>query len=126
MSVPDFDTRKIDAMVMGKRLAGILDYLMENYQLGSYNRRLSSIAGEQNEALENVHFQIKKMRFLNAAKRGEELTIQMRIELQKNSANIKQADITFHFTDGISESDKVNELFSYISHYVQAREQPQQ
>lgn len=126
MSVPDFDTRKIDAMVMGKRLAGILDYLMENYQLGSYNRRLSSIAGEQNKALENVHFQIKKMRFLNAVKRGKELTIQMRIELQKNSANIKQADITFHFTDGISESDIVNELFSYISHYVQAKEQLQQ
>ena len=52
MSVPDFNTRKIDAKVMGNRLAGILDYLMENYQLGSYNRRLSSIASEQNEALE--------------------------------------------------------------------------
>ena len=123
MSVPDFNTQKIDAKVMGKRLSGILDYLMENYQQGTYNRRLSSIAGEQNEALENGFFQIKKMKFLNAVKRGKELTIQMRIELQKNSANIKQADISFHFADGISESEKVNELFSYISHYVQAREQ---
>ena len=26
--VPDFDTKKIDAKVMGTRLAGILDYLM--------------------------------------------------------------------------------------------------
>lgn len=125
MSVPDFNTQKIDAKVMGNRLAGILDYLMENYQQGTYNRRLSSIASEQNEALENGFFQIKKMKFLNAIKRGKELTIQMRIELQKNSANIKQADITFHFDDGISESDKVNELFSYVSHYVQAREQLQ-
>lgn len=65
------------------------------------------------------------MKFLNAVKRGKELTIKMRIELQKNSADIKQADIAFHFDDGISESDKVNELFSYVSHYVQAREQLQ-
>ena len=42
MSVPDFNTQKIDAKVMGNRLAGILDYLMENYQQGTYiefNRR---------------------------------------------------------------------------------------
>ena len=38
MSVPDFDTKKIDAKVMGSRLAGILDYLMENYQQGIYDR----------------------------------------------------------------------------------------
>lgn len=32
MSVPDFETKKIDAKVMGERLEGILNYLMENYQ----------------------------------------------------------------------------------------------
>ena len=122
MSVPDFDTQMIEAKVMGKRLAGILDYLMRNYQQGTYNRRLSSIASEQNEEWENGYFQIKKMKSLNAVNGGKELTIQMRIELQKNAANIRQADITFHFADGTSESDKVIELFSYISHYVQARE----
>lgn len=36
MTVPDFDTKKIDSKVMGTRLAGILDYLMENYQQGVY------------------------------------------------------------------------------------------
>lgn len=39
-----------------------------------------------------------------------------------NAANVKQIDIVFHFFDGLSDSDKVNEMFSYISHYVQARE----
>lgn len=123
MSVPDFETRKIDAKIMGNRLASILDYLMENYQQGVYDKRLAAIASEHNEALENVSFQLKKMKFVNAFKKGNEITILMRAELQKNSANVKTTDITFHFVDGLSEGDKVNEMFSYISHYVQAREQ---
>lgn len=75
MSVPDFDTKRIDSKVMGSRLAGILDFLMENYQQGVYDKRLSQIASEQNEALENVYFQLKKMKFVNAIKKGNELTI---------------------------------------------------
>lgn len=55
MSVSDFDTQKIDAKVMGERLAGILDYLMENYHQAIYDRKLGLIASEQNEALENVY-----------------------------------------------------------------------
>lgn len=119
MTVPDFDTKKIDEKMMEVRLAGILNYLMENYQQGVYDRRLSQIASEQNDALENVFSQLKKLKFVNAVKKGNELTIFMRANLQKNAANIKQTDITFHFVDGLSESDKVNEMFSYISHYVQ-------
>ena len=122
LSVPDFDTKKIDVKVMGSRLAGILNYLMENYQQGVYDRRLTAIASEQNESLENLYFQLKKMKFVNAVKKGNELTIIMRADLQKYAINIKQTDIVFHFVDGLSESDKVNEMFSYISHYVQARE----
>ena len=122
MSVPDFDTKKIDPKVIGGRLAGILDYLMENYHQGVYDRRLGQIASEQNEVLENVFFQLKKMKFVSAVKKGDEITILMHCDLQKNAANVKLADLTFHFIDGSSESNKVNELFSYISHYVQARE----
>lgn len=123
MSVPDFETKKIDANVMGNRLAGILDYLMENYHQVVYDRRLGQIASEQYEALENVYFQLKKMKFVNAIKQGNELTILMRADLQKNAVNLKQTDIVFHFVDGVSDNDKINEMFSYISHYVQAREQ---
>lgn len=40
----------------------------------------------------------------------------------KNVANVKQADLKFHFKDGASENKNTNELFSNMSHYVQARE----
>ena len=122
LTVADFDTAKIDSKVMGSRLTGILEYLMENYQQSVYDRRLSQIAIEQNEALENVFFQLKKMRFINAVKRGDEITIIMRVDLQKNAANLKQIDLTFHFVDGVSEDEKTNDLFIALSHYAQARE----
>lgn len=122
LSVPDFETKRIDAKVMGERLAGMLDYLMENYYQAVYDRKLGLIASEQNEAMENVYFQLKKMKFVNAVKKGNDITILMRADLQKNAANVKQTDIVLHFVDGVSDSDKVNEMFSYISHYVQARE----
>lgn len=122
LSVPDFETKRIDAKVMGERLAGMLDYLMENYHQTVYDRKLGLIASEQNEATENVYFQIKKLKFINAVKKGNEIIISLRADLQKNPANIKQTDITFRFTDGISESEHVNELFAYICHYVKARE----
>lgn len=62
------------------------------------------------------------MKFVNAVKKGNEITISMRADLQKNAANVKQTEIVFHFVDGVSESDKVKEMYSNISHYEQARE----
>lgn len=41
MSVPDFSTKKIDAKVMGTRLAGILEYMLENCTQGTYSRLIA-------------------------------------------------------------------------------------
>lgn len=60
MTVPDFDTQIIDAKVMGDRLAGILNYLMENYQQSVYDRRLCQIASEQNDVLRTFISNLKK------------------------------------------------------------------
>ena len=122
LSVPDFETKKIDAKVMGTRLAGILEYLLENFHQGIYGRYYAKILSEQHEALHNKYFDIKKMKFVSAAKKGKELTILMKIWPGKNTKDIKQADLTIHFNDGVSESQSANELFTYMSRYVQARE----
>lgn len=122
MSVPDFSTKKIDAKVMGTRLAGILEYLLENYKQASYERQIALIVGEQYEALRDTYFYINKIKFVSAAKKGNELTILMKVWPDKNSKDVKQVDLTFHFYDGVSESQTANELFSYMSRYVLARE----
>ena len=67
MTVPDFSTKKIDAKVMGPRLAGILEYLLENFHQVIYESYFARILSEQHEALQNKFFNIKKMKlFLKA------------------------------------------------------------
>lgn len=122
MTVPDFSTKKIDAKVMGTRLAGILEYLLENYTQETYERLLTRMLGEQVEELKQAYFNIKKMRFVSASKKGIELSILMKVWPDKNTKDVKQVDLTIHFIDGVSESQSANELFSYMSRYVQAHE----
>ena len=122
MTVPDFSTKKIDAKVIGTRLAGILEYLLENFHQVLYESYFARILSEQHEALHNKYFDIKKMKFVSATKKGNELTILMKVWPDKNTANVKQADLKIHFIDGVSESRTTNELFSTLSRYVQARE----
>lgn len=54
MTVPDFETKKIDASVMGPHLAGILEYLLENYTQGTYSRQIALMLGEQIEELKQA------------------------------------------------------------------------
>ena len=126
MTVPDFSTKKIDAKVMGPRLAGILEYLLENYKQASYERQIALIVGEQYEALQDTYFYINKMKFVSAAKKGNEITILLKAYPDKNTKDVKQADLTIHFIDGVSESQSANELFSYMSRHVQAHEKMNQ
>lgn len=122
MTVPDFETKKIDGKVMGTRLAGILEYLLENFHQVIYESYFARILSEQHEALHNKYFDIKKMKFVSVSKKGNELSILMKAYPDKNTANVKQAEVMFDFVDGVSESQTTNELFATMSHYVQARE----
>ena len=122
MTVPDFSTKKIDAKVMGPRLAGILEYLLENYTQGTYSRQIALILGEQHEALQNKFFNIKKMKFLSASKKSNEITILLKVFPDKNTVNVKQVDLKFRLKDGVSESRIINDLFSNMSRYVHAKE----
>ncbi len=120
LTVPDFSTKKIDAKVMGPRLAGILEYLLENYTQGTYSRLIAQMIGEQVKELKQAYFNIKKMKFVCAKKAGDELSILMKVWPDKNTKDVKQVDLTIHFIDGVSESQTANELFSYMTRYVQA------
>ncbi len=70
MTVPDYETKKIDAKVMGTRLVGILEYLLENYTQGTYERLLTRMLGEQVEDLKQAYFNIRKMKFVSAARKA--------------------------------------------------------
>ena len=121
-TVPDFDTNKIDAKVMGSRLANLLNYLLENYNHESYELQIAQILGEQNESLQHLYYKIKKMQFANASKQGDVMTVLMHVWPDKNIADVDQADLTFRFVDGVSDDQTTNALFSYMSRYVEAQE----
>lgn len=117
-TIPDFDTNKIDAQVMGSRLANLLNYLLENYNQGSYELQITQILGEQNESLQHLYYKIKKMQFANASKQGDIMTVLMHVWPDKNKADVDQADLMFRFVDGVSDDQTTNALFSYMSRYV--------
>jgi hypothetical protein len=121
-TVPDFDTKKIDAKIMGLRLANYLNYLLENYNQESYELQIAQILGEQNESLLHLYYKIKEMKFANASKQGDIITVLMNVWPDKNKADVKQADLMFRFVDGVSDDRTVNVLFSYMSRYVEAQE----
>ena len=125
LSVPDFNTKKIDSKIMGPRLANFLDYLFENYNQGTYERQIAHLLSEQNEALEKLYFTVKKIKLMNVSKQGNVINILLKVCLGKNAANIMQTDLTLRFVDGVSDNETTNDLFSYMSRYVQARERLQ-
>lgn len=115
-SMPDFKTKKIDGAVIGTHLAGMLNLLQKYYNDGTYNWKLAAIVKEQKGMVTQVS--IDKMKVTEVSKKGDIITIIMNTRLSKNSEGIKTADITVAFDKGVSESQTVNSLFSYLSRYV--------
>ena len=60
---------------------------------------------------------------MNISKTGNEITVAYKVTLDVKADDRKQTGLLFRFTDGVSDSEKINELFSYMSRYVSAREQ---
>lgn len=123
MSVPDFQVKKIDEAKMGTRLANLLRFFEENYSQGSYSRWITSVLRQQNEDFKYVYPEVTKIKLESASKTSNEITVKYKIWPSENPKKIKQTLVTFHFVDGVSDNKTVNEMFSYMSRYVQAREQ---
>ena len=122
-SMPDYSVKKIDESKIGSHLANILRYFEENGTRGTLTSWISSILAEQNETFKNRYIELKKLKLQKVLKKGDEITIIYNASLQAPAGLPSQADLMFHFLDGVSESKPVNEMFSYISRYVTAREQ---
>lgn len=122
-SMPDYSVTSIDEGKIGSRLADLLRFYEEVKDQGSYSQWIGTILGEQYEAFKYSYVVVKKLKLVKAYKSGNEITIVYKYWLDKNPANMKQIEISYHFKDGVSESNTVNDMFSYMSYYVQAREQ---
>ena len=120
-SMPDYSVTSIDEKKIGSRLANILRYYEEANDQNMIRRKISRILGEQNEAFEYASPEFIKQKLVKIEKSADEITIVYRLWLDKNSANLKHVDIQYHFKDGVSESNTINEMFSHMSRYAQTR-----
>ncbi len=87
-SMPDYSTSRIDAKVIGPRLAAILKAVNENYQQPKYLSRLSLMQKSQIEDM--PYCTVKKMNLRKVDKQGNVITITYETFLEPNSQNIKK------------------------------------
>ena len=115
-SMPDYSTSRIDAKVIGPRLAAILKAVNENYQQPKYLSRLSLMQKSQIEDM--PYCTVKKMNLRKVDKQGNVITITYETFLKPNSQNIQKAQMVFRFVDGMAESSSVNDFFCGICRYI--------
>ena len=114
-SMPDYSTKKIDAKVIGSRLATILE-LLQSRSMGSLNQKIAFIQCEQIEGLNFVV--VEKFTISKIEKVGDVITIKAKTKLADNIANISKAEIAFVFKNGLSDSSCINGLFADLGRYI--------
>ena len=115
-SMPDYATSKIDAKVMGPRLAKILKRILESYDQNVY---LSSLCVIQSGQVEGLSYgRIKSMKLGKVTKHGNEITIRFNTVLEKNNLNLNKSQIVFNFIDGVSPDYRTNDFFMSICRYI--------
>lgn len=122
MSVPDFNTKKIDQKVMGWKLAKIIDTIQKSYNQGLNNRILSSIRYEQTEDPQIRFVTIDKWNFVNAEKKDSIIIIKWHSLTKLNKKEKVEHDIFFKFVNGITDSERINEFLSDIARYIKPDE----
>ena len=115
-SMPDYTISKIDAKVMGPRLANILDKIFEMCKLESNLDRLARIQARQIDGLS--YCKIKKFQLKEVTKHGNEITVVLNTTLDSNAKNIKNTLLTFKFVNGVSDDNATNDYFSGICRYI--------
>ena len=116
LSMPDYSTGRIDAKVMGPRLAKILKSICDNYR--QYTN-LSALSVIQSNLVEGLSCgRIKKMKMDNESKLGHEIIIRFNTTLESNNLNLKKSQIVFQFNEGVSDDIASNDFFSYICRYI--------
>lgn len=115
-SMPDYTTSKIDAKVMGPRLAAILNKIMESRGQQTIVATLSVIQSKQIEGLN--YGRIKEIKLDKVSKHDNEITVSFITTLEKNNLNLKKSKLQFHFLDGVSEDVATNDFFTSICRYI--------
>lgn len=115
-SMPDYITAKVDSGIIGKRLASMLQMLLQSTPGSTYYRYLSFIQAEQLD--ENPYVRVSSFSLKSVFKKGNEIMIILNTKLDSNIKGIKKAELAMRFYDSVSESHYTDELFSALARYA--------
>ena len=115
-SMPDYSVNKIDAKVIGPRLATILLKLDENYCHGANTTFLDILLTNQIEGL--IYAQIKRIKLDEVTKNVNTIIIRYKADLEPNNLGLKNAPLTFRFVDGVSDDKSTNDFFCMVCRYI--------
>lgn len=115
MTMPDFNTKKIDARIIGSRLAQMLN-LLHNTRDFFYCGCLAKIVAEQNPGL--LYLKIENVKLKRIKKNGNTLDIMIDLSLDANQGSKDTYHLPIRFVDGVSDSMATNELFCYLGRYM--------
>lgn len=115
-TMPDYTTNKIDPKVMGPRLAAILTRINDIYTQPTNLSVLSVIQSSQVEGMS--YGKIKKLKQSSVVKKGNEIRIDYITTMEPNNKNVKTANLSFVFIDGVSEDKSTNDFFLNICRYL--------
>jgi len=115
-SMPDYSIKRIDAKVMGPRLAAILTKLGEEYKQHSYLNTLRIVQGEQIDGLNYVR--IKNIKLDRVTKFGNEIVILYKTSLGTNNLKMRSAVLRLEIKDGASGNVLINDLLCNICRYA--------
>ena len=114
-SMPDYSITKIDPKVMGSRLAKLVEYICDNYQ---QQVNLGTLNILQSKQIDNLNYaRIQELKLDSVFKKDNEITVQFKTSLGPNIRNLKKANLSFSFIDGVSENKDVNDFFISLSRY---------
>ena len=117
-SVPDYEVSRPDANVMGWKLAGILQFLEENYQQSVYNQMLSQIRNVQMGTLKVHYLPVDKIQVTHVQKQDSVITITINTFTKISKKEKVSFDVILVFTNNLSEDEPANKLFSDIGKFV--------
>ena len=117
-SVPDYEVSRPDASVMGWRLAGILQFLEENYQQSVYNQMLAQIRNVQMGTLKVHYLPVDKIQVTHVQKQDSVIAITINTFTKISKKERVNFDLKLIFTNSLSKDEAANKLFMDICKYV--------
>ena len=117
-SMPDYSTSKVDAKVIGTRLAAILHSLERNYKQAFYNRLLANIIASQMNNPNYSSVPVYKVKILKVIKKGDNIMISIKTSFKTTNSGNRNYDLTLRFIQGVSNDNTTNLLFSELCRYI--------